>query len=153
MSVRGDILVAIGERLSKITADNGYTTDVKKVYFNKIPMGLDLQPHEIPSIFLLDRVDILNTQQAVIEGQWEFDLQLWNNEVEDTTMLQFVRDVYKALYADSPTVQMNGAFRSIHPQVVEIIPLSISSDLHMIEANRVTVVTFKVRYRTKLFDM
>lgn len=153
MSVRAEILTNIAARLATVTAANGYGTDVKTVYFDKIPMGLDLNDYEMPAIFLLDRLDELNTQQAIIEGLWQFDLQLWNSEVGDVPMIQFVRDVFKALYADSATAQTNGAFRALHVNIVEIKPLSISSDLHMIEANRITIVTFAVRYRTKLFEM
>ncbi len=153
MGVRAEILTNLATRLQSVTAANGYTTDVKQVYYDTIPMGLELNDYQMPAIFLLDRIDPLKTIQGIIEGMWEFDLQLWNSEVSDAVMLQFVGDIFKAIYADSPVAEMNGAFRSIHPKVVEIIPLSISGDLHMIEANRITNVTFQVRYRSKLFEL
>jgi hypothetical protein len=153
MGIRTEILSNLAARLATVTAANGYTTDVKKVYFDKIPMGLELNDYEMPAIYLLDQVDQLNTQLAIVEGQWNLQLQLWNSEASDTDMLQFIGDVFKSIYANSPVAQTNGAFRSIHANIVEIKPLSISGDLHMIEANRVSILIFELRYRTKLFDL
>lgn len=152
-NTRADIFTNLATRLAKITAANGYQTDVKKVYFDKIPMGMELNSYECPAIFFLDREDPLTTQFPTVVGKWEFDLQLWHNEVSDTDMMKFVGDIFRCIYADSPVAQVNGSFRSIHPNIVEIIPLSIASDLHMIEANRVSVVRLQVHYRTKLFDL
>lgn len=153
MGTRNEILTNLGARLATITVANGYVTDVKKVYYDDIPMGLELNDYDLPAIFLLDRLDELNTQQAIVEGLWQFDLQLWHNKTTDSDMLQFVGDIFKAIFANSPTAQINGSFRAIHAKIVEIRPMTIASDLHMIEANRVSIVTFQCRYRTKLFEM
>lgn len=153
MTTRGDIGNNLAQRLATLTAANGYATDVKKVYYDKIPMGLALNDYELPAIFLLSKHDKTVTQQDNLVGAWEFVLQIWNNQVSDTDMLQFEGDIFRAIYANSPTAAVSGAFRAIHPAIVEIIPLSISSDLQMIEANRISVISFQVHYRTKLYNL
>lgn len=153
MSTRSDMMAQTSARLSTIKAANGYATDVKKVYSDEIPMGVSLNDYELPAIFLLDAPDKPGTEFKVFKGEWIWALQLWHSKVPDSTMLTFVRDVYKAIFADSPVAQREDAFRSIHPKLVEIVPLSIVPDLNMIEANRVYEVSFLVRYRTELWNL
>jgi hypothetical protein len=153
MSVHGDIQNALAARLATITAANGYATNVLNVYHDEIPMGLDLNDYQLPAIFLLSNLTQLTTQFPKVIGRWQVNLQLWHTKVADSVMYDFVRDVYKAIYADSPTAQVNGSFRALHPKVVEVRPLSLATDLQMIEANRVFVLSFEVHYRTELFDM
>jgi len=144
----------MASRLATVTASNGYSTDVKKVYYDQIPMGIDLPKYDLPTIFQLNRVESNSMQQKCYNGMWEFDLQLWEHgSVGDIEMAEFVRSVYKALYANSPTAQREDQFRSIHSTITELVPLPISADLNMIEANRITVVTFRVHYRTKLYNL
>ena len=152
-SIKGQILDALATRLTSITTANGYYTNVKKIYNDKIPMGIQLQKQQLPAIFLLEGPDILTTEFGCLKGSWDIRMQLWHNEVGDTEMIAFARDVMKAIYANSPNASVLDAFRSLHPNIYEFVPLSISPDLHMIEANRVTELSFEVRYRTKLFDL
>jgi len=153
MSVKVQILQALATRLESITTANAYTTGVKKVYYDKIPMGMELNDFQLPAIFILETVDNLETEHPVLKGAWEISLQLWHKgNLADSIMNQFVRDVFKAIYANSPTAEINDAFR-IHPKVVELKPVSIVPDLNMIEANRIYEVNFSIRYRTKLFDL
>lgn len=153
MSIHGDIQNNLAARLATITTANGYGTNVVAVYHDEIPMGMELNDYQVPAIFLLDNITPIQTQFPKAVARWQFSLQLWHNKVADSVMWDFVRDVYKAIYANHPTATVNGAFRSIHERVVEIKPLSIASDLQMIEANRVYVATFELQYRTELFDM
>lgn len=153
-SVRGQIMENMAARLATVTAANGYSTNVKKVYYDQIPMGIDLPKYDLPTIFQLNRVESNAMQQKCYQGMWEFDLQLWEHgSAGDIQMAEFVRNVYKGLYANSATAEVDDQFRSIHPQLTELVPLPISSDLNMIEANRITVVTFRVHYRTKLYNL
>jgi len=152
-SIKGQILEAIANRLTIITLANGFATGVKKIYNDKIPMGIQLQKQQLPAIFLLEGPDTIQLEFGCMKGNWDIRMQLWHNEVGDVEMIAFVRDVLKAIYANSPTAQVLDAFRALHPNIYEFIPLSISPDLHMIEANRVTELSFEVRYRTKLFDL
>lgn len=152
-SIKGQIVQAFANRLTLITTANGYATNVKKVYSDKIPMGMQLNKQQLPAIFVIDGPDAIEMQHSVMNGNWDFRLQLWHNEVGDIQMIEFARDVLKAVFADSPAALRTDAFRSLHANIVEVIPLSISPDLNMIEANRVTEISFVVRYRTKLFDL
>ena len=153
MSTKAEILAALAFRLEGIKIVNGYGTDVKKVYVDDIPMGTQLNEYELPAILLLDKDDSLSTEQSKLVGQWRVTLQLWNVATSDSVMLAFVRDVYKAIFAGSAVAQQTGAFRSLNPKIVEVKPVSIASDLHMIEANRIYEVTFLVHYRADLWNI
>ncbi len=154
MGVRGEILVALAERLGTITAANGYSTNVNKVYYDKIPMGIRLASYKLPAIFLLERLDPITNQHKQLQGATEYDLQLWHNDgVGDVEMDTFVGDVFKAIYADSATAQREDQFRSLHPKLVIVRPISIAGDLNMIDANRIYEVSFSVEYRCKFYEL
>lgn len=154
MGIRGEIVEALANRLSTIIQANGYSTDVKNVYYDEIPMGIRLQSYKLPAIFLLERIDPLATEHKVLKGAVEYDLQLWHNDgVGDVEMTVFVGDVFRAIYANSPTAQREDAFRQLHENIVRVVPLSIEGDLNMIEANRVYGVSFSVEYRCKLYQL
>jgi hypothetical protein len=153
-SIRGQLIEALGERLKTIKSSNGYRTDVKNVYYDKIPMGIQLNDWEVPAIFLLDRREDQEMEHRVLKGEWEFSLQLWaDGDWGDVKMAEFVSDVSKALFANSPTAEREDTFRHIHSAITHILPYSVESDLNMIEANRIQEVTYLVHYRTKLFNM
>jgi hypothetical protein len=117
-------------------------------------MGIQLSKHQVPAIFLLDRINPIILEHHVVKGDWEFDLQLWHDvDTGDIAMAALVAEVFKVIYADSPSAQVDGEFRKLHPSLVEIVPTTIASDLQMIDANRVQEITFTVKYRTKLFSM
>ena len=153
MSMRGDMLDAFANRVATVTAANGYSTDVKKVYADKIRMGLILNPYQLPAVFIFDVQDTIQLIHGQMLGSWEFDIQLWHNKVGDVEMANYVRDVMKSIFANSPTATRVDAFRAIHPQIVEAKPLSIASDLNMIDANRISEIRFMLSYRTTLFNM
>lgn len=151
--IRGQILTNLATRLAKVKTANGYSTNVQKVYYDDIPMGIQLRKDQLPAIFLISGPDLPEFQQSCVIGNWEFIIQLWHNEVSDKEMENFSRNVFKAIYADSPTAQVWDQFRKLHERVFEVIPLSISPDLHMIKANRITELRFRLKYRTKLYDL
>jgi hypothetical protein len=153
MSLHADIQAALAARLATITTANGYGTNVQTVYYDEIPMGLELNDYQLPAIFLIDNVTPLSTQFPKVQAKWNVTLQLWSAKVSDSVMWDFIKDVFKSLYANSPTAEIVGQFRTIHQKIVEISPLSIASDLQMIEANRVYVISLEVHYRTDLFNM
>lgn len=152
MSVHGDIQVAIATRLQSLTAANGYGTDVRSVYHDEIPMGLELNDYQLPAIFLVDNITPIAMKFPIAEQNWQFTLQLWHNRVSDQVMWDFIKDVMKCIYANSPTAQRHDAWRSIHDKIIQIKPLSVAADLNMIEANRVYVLSFELMYRTELFS-
>jgi len=152
MSLRGTLLDLLAARLDTIKETNGYDLTVKKVYYDKIPMGIQLASHEVPCIFLLDSDDRFKPEFKILDADWTIDLQLWNKQVSDKEQAKFVRAVFKAIFANSPTAERVDEFR-IHPAIYGIVPDSVVNDLHMIEANRVTLVRFVVKYRTKPYDL
>lgn len=153
MTLRGDIIQAIKTRLEKLTAANGYATDVKKVYGDDIPMGIELNSYQMPALFVVDGPENIDFQQSCYLGSWEIRFQLWHNRVSDRIMQEFIRDVFKVIFADSPTAQVWDKFRGLHPSIVEVKPLSITPDLNMIEANRFAELSYLVTYRTKLYNL
>ena len=153
MGVRADIQAGLATRLGTITTANGYTTNVVKVFVDDIPMALDLDDSEVPAILVLAGGDNPEMKHQCYYGNWEFELQLIHNEVADSVMDQFVRDVYKAVFANSPTASINTAFRSIDPTIYNIRPLQIMTDLNMIDANRIYNTTLMVQFTTQLFNL
>ena len=152
-SKRALITDGLAERLRKITTANGYGTNVKKVFIDDIPMGLDFDEFEMPAILVISGDDKAEMKHQCMYGSWHHELQLWHNRVSDAVMNEFVRDVYKAIYADSPTLQRNTAFKSIHPSIYDVKPLPILSDLNMIETNRCYIVNLSIEYTAKLWDL
>lgn len=152
MSVRGDIELNLSDRLRTITSANGYTTNVAKVFADEIPMGLDLDDFEMPAILVIPGKEVHNMLHQQLEAEWLFELQLVHGDVTDSVMHQFVRDVYKAIWADSPTEPRHRAFK-FSPHVTHVLPGELETDLNMIEANRLWIITIVVHYRSKLTNL
>jgi hypothetical protein len=154
MSLKADIMQAIATRLETITTSNAYSLTLQKVYYDQIPMGIQLLSHNLPAMFLLDGDDRLRTENGCLVGEWDFRIQLWYDAKKtDFDMMNFVRDVYKCIYANSPNAERQDGFRALHPSLVEFKPVAISPDLNMIEANRIYELSFLVHYRTKLYSL
>lgn len=165
-STRGDIKNAIDAQLRTITTAAGYQTNVQKVYSDegenndKIPMGLQLDDFEKPAILALSGEDKFGIAQpgkglvhGCVYGNLILELQLWHNEVTDSVMFAFVRDIFKCLYAGTATGTVRNFFKSLHPKIYDLKPLTIEPDLNMIEANRCFTVFFVVKYSTQLWDL
>lgn len=144
---------ALKTRLETITSANGYTTSVSNVYSDEIPMGLDLDESEMPAIFLIGMGCPFRRETQWYFGDWKFELQLVHDVEPDSTMLQFIRDVAKAIFADSPTAQRKDGFRSLHPAVYDVELHEKISDLNMIEANRIYIMELIVRFQTEIHDL
>lgn len=153
MSLKADILASVKTRLTSISEANGYSLSPKEVYVDEIPMGIQLNEYQLPAILLMEGVDTPTTQHRRVDGLMNIIIQLWHNRVGDVIMSNYVRDCFKAIYANSPTAEKEDEFRTIHPKVVEFIPLRITPDLNMIEANRVTELSFNIRYSSRLYDL
>jgi len=151
-SKRAEIQEALKARLETITSANGYVTAVQRVFMDNIPMGLDLDEHELPAILVIAGDDNLEHKVGCLHGRWTFELQLWHGEQPDAVMDQFVRDVHKAIYANSPTAKRRDAFR-IHTAVYKITTTAIATDLNMIDANRVYGVELLIEYSTQYWDL
>ena len=136
---RTEVLNALAARLNTIQAANGYTLSVKKVYYDDIPLGIELADHEVPAILLLDKECRLDHAFSDLSAQWFFELQLIHGQVPDSTMLDFTRQVCKAIFANSPNAENNAGIR-IHPLVYDIHLLGAFGDLHTIDANRFAIL-------------
>jgi len=152
-SKRSEIHDSFVAKLGTIKSANGYATNVQQVYADDSPMGLDFEEFNLPAIIMVSSDDSIEMKQQCVFGNWAFELQLWHKEVSDSVMNDFVRDVYKAIFAGTASDQKNNAFKSIHPAIYNITPLPILSDLNMIEANRCYVAQFIIQYTTKLWDL
>lgn len=154
MGTRQEIALNVATQLAKITEANGYNLTVKNIFSDgKIPMGLNLDETELPAILLIDGPDTINTKHQQVYGSWEFSLQLIHEDVADSVMHDFCNQVFKCLFADSPTAQRNDGFRSIHPNIYRLDPLPIVSDLNLIEANRIYECAFAVHYTARLYNL
>ena len=152
------IISGLASRLETITAANGYDTDVQAVYLDEIPMSLDLDEYQLPAILIVCSHDKLERKHQWVHGNWNVEIQLIHNEVDDATMHRFVRDVAKAVFANSPTAARNEAWRGpaptgIHESLYNIWQLEIESDLNMIDANRFFIVNYLLQYQTRPHDL
>jgi len=165
ISKRDEIKKAIDEKLRTIKTAAGYQTNVSKVYADeseddKIPMGIDLIESDVPAIISLAGDDMFGKDKpgdglvhGCVYGNIELELQLWHDEVADSVMNAYVRDVFKALYAGTATGTGTSAFKALHKNLYDLRPLKVESDLNMIEANRCFTIVLLVQYTTKLWDM
>lgn len=153
-SILAQVGQAIVDRLGTITTANGYPRSFAKIFYDKMPMGIDLQPHEMPGLFVLDEGARTNHDKLRLDIVQTFRLQLiLERDETDEKIYELVRSIIKALYANSPTAERIDGFRSLHPSIIEIKFLDYQTDLHMIESNRIATMRFSVHYRTKLFDL
>lgn len=152
-SLKSKILHGLADRLATITTDNGYSLTVKNVYHDLIPLGLDIAAHKVPAILLLDNDDIVQHEFQALNNAWSIDLQLIHGKVDDKTMLDYVRQVGKCIWANSATIPTTDGFRGINPSITWIELRRIQGDLHMIEANRFAIIEIVVHYRTKTFEL
>ena len=153
MGVREEISAGLEARLATISPANGYITDTVTVYGDESTFGLDLELDKLPAIIIVDGDDIPEMTQGCYYGHWLFELQLWHRRVENSVMNQFVRDISKAIYADSPTAKRNDAFRSIHTSIYSIRPLKTETDLNMIDTNRCYMAHYEINFTTFLYDL
>jgi hypothetical protein len=154
MSLKFDILKAVADRLETIKTANAYPVEFKKVYYDQIPMGINLSSYQLPVIFLIDGNDNLKLEMSCVEGSWDLRVVVWSEEKDtDEDMMNYARAIFKCIYANSPTAEISTAFRALHPSLVEMQPVAINPDLNMIKANRAIEVMFNVRYRTKLYAL
>lgn len=152
-SKKAQIMDALAAKLATVTAGNGYDTDVQKVFHNEIPMGLQLDNHELPAVFVIGGDDTVDHKLQWVDGNWEIEVQLLHKDVTDSVMHNFVRDIAKAVFAGSATGTSSSAWRSLHPSITYIHILDVEEDLNMIEANRFFIVKLMLKYKTQPHDL
>lgn len=153
-SIRSEVGLGLKARLETITTANLYPIGVKKVFYDKIPLGLELLPEDLPALFLLDDGASMQHLHGLIEVARAFRVQIVDNEdATDDRMNELIRLVSKAIWANSPTAQVQDAFRSIHERIYQVEMDADETDLHMIEGNRIASVQMIVHYRTRPYDL
>lgn len=154
-SVSADVLAAVATRLQTIVVvPNGYPDPFKAVYFDKIPMGLELTPEQLPTAFLLQDGAPYQHQHSVMNVSRNIRVQVVHkDEATDTEMSILLNNVARAIYANSPTIEREGEFRSIHPKITWIELDSDDTDLHMIDGNRIAGLRLIVHYRCRPYEI
>jgi len=154
MSMRDEILNNLKTRLDLVKASNGYATDVFKVFKDEIPMGMSLEPHELPSILLIPGMTKIDPKPSNrINCEWTVYLQLIHGAATDTAMMNFVSDIGKAIFAGSPAADRQDDYRTIHHSIYKLDIVAIEPDLNMIEANRFFIVELNIKFTTKYNDL
>ncbi len=153
MSIRNEVGQALTDRLKTIKTANGYPFDVKQVYYDTIPMGLELTPEDMPALFLMDDGATIEHLHQSLEIARAFRVQIVHTaEASDDTMNTLIRLIAKAVWANHPTAQVQDAFR-FHERVYWVQMDSDETDLHMIESNRIATARMIVHYRTRPYDL
>lgn len=154
MSTRGNISTAIAVRLATITEANGYDIGFKQIFYDKIPMGLQLGKFDLPAIFMIDEGAPYEHEMGCVDVLWALRLQLWFKKDEpDSVLHDGIRAVSKCLFANSPTAQRLDAWRELNPKIHWIELVGDEGDLNMIDANRVATLNLIVHYRTNPLDL
>lgn len=152
-SIRSAVGLALKARVETITTANGYPVGFARVFYDKIPLGLELTPEDMPALFVLDDGAAHQHLHGVIEVARAFRFQIIDKEESsDERMNLLIRLVAKAIWANSPSAQVQDAFR-FHERVYQVESESDETDLHMIEGNRIASARIIVHYRTRPYDL
>lgn len=144
----------LAQRLATIKQANGYETDVKNVYYDTIPMGLELEPHQLPAILLIATHNEIERKVGCNINKVVFEVQLIGlDTAPDSYMFDFISNIYKAIFANSPTADILNLFRTIHPSIFDIKSDGSQFDLNMIEANRFAIIDLQVFYNATYINI
>lgn len=152
-SIRAQVGHALADRLRTVTAANGYDADIKQVYYDSIPLGLELTPEQLPAIFVLDEGSSVEHDKGVLDVARAYRLQLVHSQVPDDTMDELLRAVAKAIWANSPTAERVDGWRDMHQRIYQVTLDGDATDVHAIDENRIATMRLIVQYRTKPFDL
>ena len=154
MSMRDEILANLKTRLDSITTAAGYATNLFRVFKDQIPMGMSLEPHELPAILLIPGMTKIDPKPSNrINCEWTVYLQLIDGAVSDSAMMNFVTDVGKAIFAGNATADRQDEYRTIHPSIYKLDIVAIEPDLNMIDSNRFFIVELNIKFTTKYNDL
>jgi hypothetical protein len=149
VSKKGDIFTSLATAIATVTTANGYDTNIIKVFADQIPMGLDLDDYELPAVLVIAGPDKIKHEHQCIRGAWFIDLQLIHRaDATSQDMLNFCRDINKAIYANSPTATRTDAWRIWNGKPFNVLTVNIEPDLNLIEGNRFAIMTHLIEYHT-----
>lgn len=152
-SVRAQVGQSLADRLATIKTVAGWPREVVNVWYNDLPLGLELMDHDLPAIFVLDDGAPYQHKQQVVDVSRNFRLQfVMPKGTTDEVMDELIRDAVKAIFADSPTADVLSEFR-MHPRIYQVTLSGDDVDHHVIEANRIASLRLIVHYRTKPTDL
>lgn len=153
-STRDRILQAICDRLKTMTAANFYELDVKRVFYDQIPLGMQLEAHEMPAVLMLDAGAEYQHEHQKLNVALKVRLHLILEEGStDKSVNFFIRQIGKAVWANHPAAEVTDQFRSIDPRIYQIVWDLDETDLNMIPANRIATAQMIVHYRTAPYDL
>lgn len=154
MSIRDEILTNLKSRLDTIKTAVGYSTNVFKIFKDQIPMGMSLEPHELPAVLLIPGMTKIDPKPSNrINCEWTVYLQLIDGAVSDAAMMNFVTDIGKAIFAGNATADRQDDYRTIHPSIYKFDIVAIEPDLNMIDSNRFFIVELNIKFTTKYNDL
>jgi len=153
-SIVAQVVQAIVDRIDQVKTANGYPRDIKRIFYDKLPMGLELQPHEMAAVLVIDEGARLKHDKLRLDIDQTLRLQLiLERDEKDEAIYELFRSIIKTLFANSPGAERIDGFRGIHPSITQLVFLDYQTDLHMIDSNRIATMRLSVQYRTKLFDL
>jgi len=152
-SIRSDVGIALKTRLETIKTANGYPVGFAHVFYDEIPLSLELSPEDLPAVFLLDEGGAYAHEHQVLNVTRSWRLQLIHGEeATDEQMNELIRMISKAIFANHPTANVQDAFR-FHERVYQVSLETDETDLRMIEGNRIATVNLLTYYRTRPQDL
>ena len=154
----GAILDSLKQRLETINTANGYDIQVKKVFLDEIPMGIQLEPTNLPAILIISAPAQYEHEHQWLKVSWLIELQLiHDDQTTDNEMHNFQRAVSKCIFANSPTIERNEGWRDIgaigSKKITSIELVDLEPDLHLIEANRLFCMRIMIKYHTSPTDL
>lgn len=153
-SLRSEIGEAVRDRLLTVTAAGGWPLPVASVFYDKIPLGLELDVHQMPAVLVMDEGASYRHEHSALNVSLAFRLHLVLAEGStDDQVNLLIREIGKAVWANSPTAETMDGFRLLHPRVYQVEMERDETDLNMIEANRIATVQMIVHYRTRPYDL
>lgn len=153
MTLRTDIKQAFYDRLAAVTTANGWPIQIASIFADKIPLGLELTPEDLPAVFILDDGATFSHLHGVVDVALALRVQIVETEEQpDSRMDALLRTVAKAIWANSPSAEVMDGFR-FHSRVYQVEMDSDETDLHMIDGNRIATTRMIVHYRTRPYDL
>jgi hypothetical protein len=153
VSGRRNFLLALKERLEKMTTSNGYPFSVKKVFLNDLKrLSIDIPAMECPSIEIIQDNELFEHKHQTLDVSSSIFLRLvHNSKATDEDMEVFKSMVIRCLYKDSPLEGLGTPLSPLLEREGKFTNTSLSlkecvSDLGMIEANRVYALSLVARY-------
>lgn len=153
MSIGADILTALKERLDTVKIANGYDLDIATVRLDKSEPTLNTPSNELPL------VEIINESEKYIHGAsslyecvtsvilYMVAEKAWT----DSQMEDFKSNIRRALFGGAPHAGANNGV-TLNGKVTRIALVDSKSDLNMIDANRIYLMTITLHSHRRTYE-